>query len=277
MKIRSLQLEHFRKFTEPTIVMGLTDGVNVLAECNEFGKSTILAAIRGVLFERHGSKAQSITSMQHWSNKTFPVVELEFELSGQVYRIEKRFLHKEPYAKLSMPDGSIHHGDAAEELLQQVLNFTRAGKTGSKAEDIGMWGLWVPQRQSLDQAELPPSARQTIHGCLETEVGSLAGGTRGSVLVTGARAELAKLENGIGKPVVRYKEALVDLERAEANVVRLEAKRQALGKDIGDLASLKRKLDQADISGEQARADDMLSAPNHCGDVFPIPFSTEVV
>ena len=53
MKIRSLRLEHFRKFTDRVALSGFTDGVNVLAESNEFGKSTLLAAIRGVLFERY--------------------------------------------------------------------------------------------------------------------------------------------------------------------------------------------------------------------------------
>jgi len=260
MKIRSLSMEHFRKFTDPVTLAGLTDGVNVLAECNEFGKSTILAAIRGVLFERHGSKAQSVASMQHWTNKTSPVIALEFELAGQVYRIEKRFLHREPYAKLTMPNGAVHQGDAAEERLQQVLNFSRAGKTGSKPEDIGMWGaLWVTQRQSVDQPGLPDSARQTIHGCLDEEVGALAGGTRGRVLLTGVRGELARIENGNGKPVGRYKEGLAELERASGNVVSLEEKRRSLAKDIEDLDAGKRTLARADGSGEEKRHEEMLA------------------
>jgi DNA repair exonuclease SbcCD ATPase subunit len=260
MKIRSVSLEHFRKFTEPISLTGLTDGLNVFAEGNEFGKSTMLAAIRGVLFERHSSRALSVTSMQHRSNKTSPIIALEFEVGGQVYRIEKRFLHKEPYAKLSMPDGTIHHGEAAEERLQEVLNFTRAGNTGSKAENIGMWGaLWVPQRHSVDQPHLPDSARQTIHGCLDSEVGSLAGGTRGKALLAGARTELAKLQNGNGKPVGRHKDALEEFQRSQQSVIQLEAKRQALARDINDLASAKRKIAQADSSGEDTRTEEMLS------------------
>ena len=82
MKIRSLQLENFRKFVDPVSITGLVDGINVLAECNEFGKSTMLAAIRGVLFERYMSKAAAVTSMQHWVNRTSPVITMEFELEG---------------------------------------------------------------------------------------------------------------------------------------------------------------------------------------------------
>lgn len=260
MKIRSLRLEHFRKFTEPVLLSGLADGVNVLAECNEFGKSTILAAIRGVLFERHGSKAQGVVSMQHWTNKTSPAVCLDFELEGQSYRIEKRFLHREPYARFRMPNGSLYHGEEAEEQLQRVLHFTRAGKTGSKAEDIGMWGaLWVTQRYSVDQPELPASARQTIHSCLDREVGALAGGTRGTNLLAAVRADFAKIQNGNGKPVGRYKDATVELEIANDRVTSLEAKQQALAVDISDLLSGKRRLAQADASGELTRTDEVLA------------------
>ncbi len=69
------------------MLTGFTDGVNAFAEANEFGKSTLLAAIRGVLFERYVSRADSVKEMRHRTNSTFPVVAL---------------------------DGTIHHDDAAE-------------------------------------------------------------------------------------------------------------------------------------------------------------------
>ena len=259
MKIRSLRLEHFRKFTDPVVLAGLVDGVNVLAEGNEFGKSTLLAAIRGVLFERHVSKAASVVAMQHHTNKTSPVISLEFELPTGLHRIEKRFLHKEPYARLTLPDGTVHHGEAAEEQLQRILNFTQAGKTGSKADNVGMWAaLWVTQRDSVDQPNLPDSARQTIHGCLEEEVGALTGGTRGKTLLASVRGELAKIRNGLGKPAGRYKEAVEELDRAKQSVTTLEARQRSLVQDIGALQTAKRKLAEADIAGEEARTDDLL-------------------
>jgi hypothetical protein len=49
----------------------------------------------------------------------------------------------------------------------------------------------------------PDSARQTIHGCLEEEVGALTGGTRGKTLLASVRGELAKIRNGLGKPAGR--------------------------------------------------------------------------
>jgi energy-coupling factor transporter ATP-binding protein EcfA2 len=259
MKIRSLRLEHFRKFTDPVVLTGFTDGVNVLAESNEFGKSTLLAAIRGVLFERYVSKAASVTQMRHWSNNTSPVISLEFELPSGLYKIEKRFLHREPYARLTMPDGVIHHDEAAEEHLQGVLNFTQAGKTGSKPENVGMWAaLWVTQRESVDQPGFTDSARQTIHGCLDKEVGALTGGTRGKRLLVSVRADLAKIRDGNKKPAGRYKEAVAEQAAAQLALVVLQARQHRLTQDIAEFQAIKRKLAETSSGGEEARTKQLL-------------------
>lgn len=254
MKIRSLRLEHFRKFTDPVVLTGFTDGVNVLAESNEFGKSTLLAAIRGVLFERHVSKASTVKEMRHWSNETSPVIALEFELPSGLYKIEKRFWHKEPYARLTVPGGAMHHDEAAEEHLQRILNFTQAGSKGSRPENVGMWAaLWVTQRESVNQPGFTESARQTIHGCLEQEVGALIGGTRGKNLLASVRVELAKIRDGNKKPAGRHKEAIAAHGAAQQTLTTLQAREQKLVKDIAELQLVKRKLADASRGGEEAR------------------------
>jgi predicted ATP-dependent endonuclease of OLD family len=259
VKIRSLRLEHFRKFTHPIVLSGFSDGINVLAESNEFGKSTILSAIRGVLFERYASRASTVMQMQHWTNKTSPIVSLEFELPSGLYKVEKRFLHKEPYARLTLPGGVLHHDEAAEEHLQRVLNFTQASKTGSKPDNIGMWAaLWVTQTESVDQPDFTESARQTIHGCLDQEVGALTGGTRGKKLLASVRAELAKIRDGNKKPAGRYKQAAVDRVAAEQVLGVLHARQQRLEQDIAELQSVKRKLAEAVTGGEEARTSQLL-------------------
>ncbi|MGI4757616.1 MAG: AAA family ATPase [Janthinobacterium lividum] len=243
MKIRSLELQNFRKFTKPMRLTGLGDGVNVLAECNEFGKSTILAAIRGVLFERHTSRAKGVMEMRHWTHTTSPQVMLEFEREGGLYRVEKRFLHKEPFARLHMPDGSLHEGDVAEEKLQQLLGFRKPGNQGHKPEDAGMWGaLWVTQLQATRLPELPEYARQTIHSCLETELGTMTGGLRGQGFLQTVERDLAKLLNGNGKPTGSYRQVLEAHAKATEHVVRLEATRDELKENVEALEKAVQRL-----------------------------------
>ena len=52
MRISSFEISDFRKFDRPVRLEGLGNGINLLAEPNEFGKSTLLAAFKAVLFEQ---------------------------------------------------------------------------------------------------------------------------------------------------------------------------------------------------------------------------------
>ena len=209
MKLRTLELEQFRKFDQPMRLFGFTDSLNLLCGPNEFGKSTILAAIRGLLFERHTSKAEPIKRMQTWRGNAAPRLAMEFEISGGRWRIEKRFLHQ-PMACLTAPDGSRYDGEAAEEELQQLLGFGAAGKQGARPGQLGVWGaLWVTQRESVQQADLSSDlARATITSCLDAEVGVLTGSEKGQALMRTAREQLSRLLDGNGRPRGRYKEVV---------------------------------------------------------------------
>ena len=152
MKIRSLAVNQFKKFTSPTRLDGVEDGLNVIVGPNELGKSTLLDALRAVLFEKHSSRAQPIMALQNDRNQAAPVVELAIELDDGLYRVTKRFI-KKPYARLSCPDGRTLEGDTAEDTLRELLDFHEPGKTGAKPETLGMWNvLWVQQGAVLWRA-----------------------------------------------------------------------------------------------------------------------------
>ena len=88
MKLRSLAVNQFKKFTTPTRLAGIEDGLNVVLGPNEMGKSTLLDALRAVLFEKYSSKAQPIVALQNDRNQAAPVVQLAFELDDGLYRID---------------------------------------------------------------------------------------------------------------------------------------------------------------------------------------------
>ena len=94
MKLRSLAVNQFKKFTAPMRLEGIEDGLNVVVGPNEMGKSTLLDALRAALFEKYSSKAQPIVALQNDRNQAGPVVELAFELDDGVYRVTKRFVKK---------------------------------------------------------------------------------------------------------------------------------------------------------------------------------------
>jgi DNA repair exonuclease SbcCD ATPase subunit len=245
MKLRSLAVNQFKKFTRPTRLDGIGDGLNVVVGPNELGKSTLLDALRAVLFEKYSSKAQAISALQNDRNKAAPVVELTFELGDGLYTITKRFMKKE-YAHLSCPDGRLLEGDAAEDKLRHLLNFDEPGKTGANPETLGMWNiLWVQQGQSFSAINLPESARSNVHSALESEVGTVLGGKRGRALPQAIEKQQGELVTSNGKPRGKYKKLTEDIDCLQLEIESQRVRRQdlfesfdKLAKALEDLASL---------------------------------------
>ena len=255
MKIRSLAVNQFKKFTTPTRLEGMEEGLNVVVGPNEMGKSTLLDALRAALFEKYSSKAQSIVALQNDRNQAAPVVELVFELDDGLYRITKRFI-KKPYARLSCPDGRSLEGDAAEDALRNLLDFDEPGKTGAKPESLGMWNvLWVQQGQSFGALDLPDSARSSLHSALESEVGAVLGGRRGRALPQAIERQLSELVTGTtNKPRGAYKELIDRVEMVRGELDDLLARRKDLTETLNDLEQAEEALRYLS-TGERDHAD----------------------
>jgi len=254
MKLRSLAVNQFKKFTSPVRLDGIDDGLNLVVGPNEMGKSTLLDALRAALFEKHTSKAQAITALQNERNQAAPVVELEFELDDGEYRIAKRFI-KKPYARLHCPDGRTLEGDAAEDALRGLLGFDEPGRKGAQADTLGMWNvLWVQQGQSFGALELPESARASLHGALEAEVGAVLGGRRGRALPQAIEKQLGELVTSTGKPRGVYKELLEEVEALDGELGSLRDRRRELSDTLEELEDAQATLGRL-ASGDRDRSD----------------------
>ena len=262
MRIRSFEVSDFRKFDRPVRLEGLGDGINVLAEPNEFGKSTLLAAFKAVLFEQHRVGGKAGRRMCHIRNDTSPVLSLGFELAGGLHRIEKRFMHREPYARLTLPDGTRIEGDAAEERLQAILGFGAPGRTGASSDSLGLWGaLWVAQQEAARQPYLPAAGHATLHACVEAELGTLAGRDTSGVLGAQVKAELSGLLDSYGRPRGRLKEVGEQVAAIDGTLVQLRAKREGLEEAVDELGRLRRTLAQAsDADADRQLLDDLEDA-----------------
>lgn len=255
MKIRSLAVNQFKKFTSPTRLDGVEDGLNVVVGPKEMGKSTLLDALRAVLFEKHSSRAQPIVALQNDRNQAAPVVELTIELDDGLYRVTKRFI-KKPYARLSCPDGRILEGDAAEDTLRELLDFHEPGNTGAKPETLGMWSvLWVQQGRSFGVLDLPDSARSSLHNALESEVGTVLGGRRGRALPKVIENQLGeRITSRTNRPRGAYKELIDRVDALHQDLGALQARRQDLTQTLVDLEEAQENLQRLS-TGDRDRAD----------------------
>lgn len=240
MKICSVELTNFRKFVGTFRVDCIGDNVNVLVGRNELGKSTLLEAINGAIFEKAKSTAAHVKAFRHLANQTVPEVKLAFDVDGKSWLIHKRFAGQAGKAILSCSDQRLFEDDAAEAELQRLLGFS-GGRSGGEP---GIWGtLWVQQGQSFGDVELNEQAQRTIQGCLEAQVGLVTGGTRGQKIPKAVRDALDALRGARG-PRGRFKDAVDKLSDAKQQVADLEAKRQAVFQFMEDLGRNKHDLKQ---------------------------------
>ncbi len=99
MIIRKLHIRNFKKLKNKSL--DFKKGVNVICGANEMGKSTVADAVLTVLFMDPLTKSKGFFKDKiGWSNdgmKYKPVLELEFEDSGDKYILKKDFAKREAF------------------------------------------------------------------------------------------------------------------------------------------------------------------------------------
>lgn len=254
MRLRALEIEQLRKFHAPVRVSGLEDGLNLIAGPNEMGKSTLVTALWTVLFERHRANTSAVRSLQpNMVEGAAPRITLDFELEGQAYRIEKRFLRR-PSAVLTLPDGQRVEGDAAEARLQQLLGLEVAGSGKTDVAAPGHWAvLWVAQTQSFVQATINPSARNALQLRLEAEFDALTGRAASDRMQSAIETSLYGLvDRRLGRPKGRYKDIEDRLTELATSIAAHEQAEQSIEGEAKELRALQKRLEER--SAEQALA-----------------------
>lgn len=278
MRIRELGIENFRKFRQPVRLTGFGEGLNLVCEPNETGKSTILEALRAALFERHGAKSQRTRSFRPHGDEVAPSVDLVFEVDGQTWTLRKKFL--QGASVLLEGRAERYQSDEAEEKLQSLLGFTRAGNTGADDDSRGALGLlWVEQGQFVLGAP-GQSARRTFEDVLAGEVGAVTGGRRTLAVVQAIDKGVAELLTATGRPTRQLAEALdaateaqaaaaaaqAELTQFEETLNRLDSKRGELRRVRLDLEDDEEKAALAQIVSKVAFGVGATLAPRHGAD-----------
>lgn len=237
MKIRSIELRNFRKFVGSVRVDGIGDGVNILFGPNEYGKSTLLEAINGVIFEKATAQAERTRAFRHFANGTVPEVELAFDLNRTRWTVHKRFSGQSGRVVLTDANGRRFDGDAAETELQKLLGFTR----GPRNSEPGIWGtLWVQQGRSFVDVGLDERGRRSLQRCLEAQVGIITGGQRGRRIPEAVESALSEIKSTRG-PRGKFKDAINRLADARERTTQLKAKCDEIFAQMDELARLRRE------------------------------------
>lgn len=260
LRLRRIAVDGFRKFREPMAIEGLTDGLNIIIEPNETGKSTILEALRAAFFVRHGTKNQLAQSFAPYGEAVGPEIQVSFEADGAPWKVTKRFL-RGATIEVTGPQGKAQ-GEEAEARLHTLLGSVRdTSRGGGDAETHGALGLlWVAQTDALSVTAPGQIVRDTVRSTLEAEVGSIMGGPAYKRVRSRIDEQFGRYWSPTGQRRERQNEARERLETADTAARDAADRLAGLEKTFAELETARGRLkvvqrEIADDTDVQTRKD----------------------
>ncbi|WP_010188434.1 AAA family ATPase [Sphingomonas sp. PAMC 26605] len=241
LKIRRIALSNFRKFRDPFVLDGLTDGLNVIIEPNETGKSTLLEAMRAAFFIRHNTANRLARSYAPHGEAVAPQIDINFEARGEDWQVSKRFL-KSASVEVRGPNGRAQ-GEDAEAQLQALLGARRDTSQAGDAAAHGALGLlWVGQAQALEVTPPGEIVRDSVRATLEAEVGTIMGGAAYQRVRPRIDSHFTDYWTNTGRPSGRQLAARTEHEAAERAANEAATGLAALEQGFADLESARARL-----------------------------------
>jgi len=255
MQIRKIEIQNYKKLIAPVVIDKIGDGITVIAGDNEEGKSTLLQALRTVLFDRHNLSGDAAEAMLPFGHRVRPEIGLEFEIDGVSYKLKKGYCQK-PSAELVTPTGVLA-GLAAEEKLQELLRFRPPGRgQGRPEEHHGVFGMfWIEQGRAFSPLPLSPDNRTKLMGALVSEVGQVLGGDRGRKLKDAIAAQYRVVFTDGGKPRGPYAEAISLVEKLESEIGPKREQLRQYDEKVDELARTRDRLSGYEKEGRLVRAE----------------------
>jgi chromosome segregation ATPase len=245
--LTSLKFRHVGPFGADGIALeGFTNGLNVVCQTNEFGKSTVLEALAIFLFKPFSSARQDVKALQTAGSTEGPEGEITFVSDGQSYRLTKTFLKKKGARLENAKTGEVlATARAAEEKVTELL---RAANLTDGPSGL----LWV--RQGLSMVGVKDDGQ--VASRLESELGTLVGGEKARDYLNRVELELgtyltAKGAIKKGGPL-QVAQAAVEATQAElAEASRLRDLTKATGAELArvqsEIVRLESETTQADM------------------------------
>ena len=231
MRIRSITLTNVRRFTDTARIEGLSDGLNVLCEPNEFGKSTLFDALQAVFFKAHTSSDKDVKALRPHTGGA-PEVVVEVEKDDALFVITKRWMSK-PAAKIEHDGRLIAQADEAEAWISRLLGGGDGGPSGL------LWvrqGLTTLSEGSKKEKEAALEARRDLLSSVTGEVEAMTGGRRMDLALSRCKEELSNFATASGRPKTGG-----PWKDAEEHVESLSLKHNELA---GQVAQLRDQLDE---------------------------------
>lgn len=243
MKISALRLFNVKRFGGRGVAIeDIGDGVNVLSEANEFGKSTSFEALHALFFQPHSSVSADVRSLRPYSGGN-PLVEADITTAEGRFRITKQYYGGRSARVTDLGSGRLMaQADEAENFIAGLIRGGSAGPAGLLWVRQGITGIEARKKSEED------SEKQARAGLLESvqgEVEAITGGRRMAEIARVVGEEIEKLVTKRGpKAGGRYAAAIETRDRLTAEEQRLSAEVTSLRAALDQRATAARRLSE---------------------------------
>lgn len=233
MKLLALHLTNVRRFTgKRASITGIGDGITVVSEANEFGKSTFFDAIHALFFEKYSSSAKPVKSLRPYAGGAVEVA-ADVQSEDGVFRVEKRFLSK-AIARVSRiaegrADVTVAQDDEAERWIAGLLGSALDGPAGLLWVRQGLVGLEPDSPKEKSQLV---ETRRDLLSSVAGEIDTMTGGRRMDRLMGRVLENLGAIATKTGKERGPWKSAVDDVTRLKIQLGEVEAQVATLGSSI---------------------------------------------
>ncbi len=141
MLIESIEIAGVGPFREPMALGPLAPGLNILAQPNEWGKSTVIQALSRALFDKYSSASEEIRQLRPAGTTLSPRVDLCFTARGDRYRLVKQFLEGRTCQLHRWNGAAWERTDESDKADQRVRELLGAPPFEGRLAKPETWGL----------------------------------------------------------------------------------------------------------------------------------------
>lgn len=251
MRLRAITLVNVRKFAgRAASLTEIGDGITVVSEANEFGKSTFFDALHALFFEKFGATSKTIRSLQPHSGGGVRVA-VEVETAEGRFTIEKRWLAQKGASVTDAAGRRVATDGEAEAWIARITGEGE-GPTGLLWVRQGVVGL-EPAEASRDEKAQAREVRRDLLSSVAGEIDAMTGGQRMDRVLRRCREDLAALTTPTGRPAGAWKAAQDEAKALAEEHGRLDDACQELGAALSERSADAEQLARLDAPEVRAR------------------------
>ncbi|MBK5946248.1 hypothetical protein CCR83_07275 [Rhodobacter veldkampii DSM 11550] len=264
MKIRAIELTNLRRFAgQRARIEGIGDGISVLSQPNEFGKSTFFDGLHALFFQPHRSAKAPVKALQPHAGGA-PEAAVEIDLPEGRFRLEKRWLSRATARVLDASGRLIAQEDEAEAWIDRLIGQDLAGPSGLLWVRQGVLGMEPEGASAAEKSERERAlhARRDLLSSVAGEIEMMTGGRRMDQVLARVNDALAKLATTTLRPRAggEWARAVDEAATLAEQRAGLEVKAARLGTDLRQRTAITRDLAQCADPTARAREVEALTA-----------------